>query len=164
MSYADPIIKKYIDLIKDNRNDIKKYFNGLATRVAASECPAIMIGIDSMAINDFSNVEDEHRINLILTIVTDIRKNFEDTIRIDNGINRVVEILSERNEDTFKLKDNSILNILRNNVNIDPTHNLRTDLGTITVVTPKEVAVGRIPGYWSTEGTIRFQSHFIQER
>lgn len=162
-NYNDPIIQKYLDLIKDNRSDIKRFFNGIVTKVAASECPCIMIGIDNLEINDFSNVEDEHRINLILTLVTDVRRNFADTVRIDDGISKVVEILTGRESD-YKLKNESILNILRNNVSIDTTNNLRTDIGTITAVTPKEVAIGRMPDYWSAEGSIKFQAHFIQER
>ena len=122
-----------------------------------------MIGIDNVEVSDFSNVEDEHRINLILTLVTDIRKNFEDTVRIDSGISKVVEMLTGRGDD-YKLETKSILNILRNNVNIDTENNLRTDIGTITAVTPKEVAIGRMPDYWSTEGTIKFAAHFFQER
>ena len=161
--YKDPIVQKYLDLIKDNRNDIKKFFNGIVTKVAASECPCIMIGIDNVEVADFSNVEDEHGINLILTLVTDIRKNFADTVRIDSGISKVVETLVGR-QSNYQLEEKSILNILRNNVSIDVTNNLRTDIGTITAVTPKEVAIGRIPDYWSTEGTIKFQAHFIQER
>lgn len=163
MTYSDPIIDKYLELIKANRGDIKKYFNGIVTRVATSECPCIMIGIDSIEVGDFSNVEDEHRVNMILTLVTDIRKNFADTVRIDNGISKVVEMLTGRGED-YKLETKSILNILRNNVNIDTGNNLRTDIGTVTAVTPKEVAIGRIPDYWSAEGSIKFQAHFIQER
>ncbi len=161
--YADPIVKKYLDLIEANRSDVKKYFNGIVTRVAASECPCIMIGIDNVEVSDFSNVEDEHRVNLILTLVTDIRDNFADTVRIDNGISKVVEMLVGRGDD-YQLEEKSILNILRNNVSIDVTNNLRTDIGTVTAVTPKEVAIGRIPDYWSAEGSIKFQAHFIQER
>lgn len=161
--YKDSIVQKYLDLIKDNRNDIKKFFNGIVTKVAMSECPCIMIGIDNVEVSDFSNVEDEHRVNLTLTLVTDIRKNFEDTVRIDSGISRVVEMLVGR-QNNYQLEENSILNIIRNNINIDTTNNLRTDIGTITAVTPKEVAIGRIPDYWSAEGSIRFQAHFIQER
>ncbi|MCK4454525.1 hypothetical protein KAU51_04285 [Candidatus Parcubacteria bacterium] len=161
--YKDPIVQKYLDLIEDNRSDIKKFFNGIVTKVAASECPCIMIGIENVEVGDFSNVEDEHEVNLILTLVTDIRKNFADTVRIDSGISKVVEMLTGRGDD-YKLETKSILNILRNNVNIDTTNNLRTDIGTITAVTPNEVAIGRIPEYWSTEGTIKFKAHFFQER
>ncbi len=161
--YKDPIVQKYLDLIEDNRSDIKKFFNGIVTKVAASECPCIMIGIDNVEVADFSNVEDEHGINLILTLVTDIRKNFADTVRIDNGISKVVEMLVGR-QSNYQLEEKSILNIIRNNVSIDTTNNLRTDIGTITAVTPKEVAIGRMPDYWSAEGSIKFKAHFIQER
>ena len=162
-SYKDPIIETYLNLIKTQRGDIRKYFNGLVTKVAASECPCIMIGIDNTEVNESNNVDDEHRLNLILVLVTDIRQNYEDSVRIDNGVNKVQDILIGR-ESNLKLKSNSILNIIRTNVDADSTYNLRTDLGEITVATPKEITVGRLAEHWSTEGTISFQAYFSQER
>lgn len=161
--YKDPIVEKYINLIKSYRDDIKTYYNGVKTEIGQSECPSIMIDVNRLEAQKFSNTEDQHRVSLNLTLVTDIRSNFQDTARIDAGINKVLEILVGRKDD-YSLKEKSILNILRKNVNVDTSNQLRTDVGSITVVSPREVGIGRQEKYWSTEGTIGFEAHFIQER
>ena len=163
MLYKDPIIEKYIELIKSVRKDIKVFYNGIAGKIPSPLVPAVMIDIEKEEVSEYSNVEDEHRISLVLVYIADIRQNFEDTPTIIAGLNKVKEVLVGRDND-YKLKTNSILHILRHNLDIDPIKHLRTDVGTITVVTPNEVATGRLTGYWSAEGTIRFTAHFHQLR
>ncbi len=163
MPYFDSIIAKYIDLIKSRRKDIKVFYNGIAGKVPSLLVPAVMIDIEKEEINEYNNIEDEHKISLVLVYIADIRRNFEDTPTIIAGLNKVKEVLVGRDED-YKLKTNSILHILRNNLDIDPAKHLRTDVGTMTVVTPNEVVAERITGFWSAEGTIRFTANFHQIR
>ncbi len=163
MIYEDPIIKKYIDLIKTNTGGkIKGFYNGLIGSIPASMLPAIMISIEKTEVADLSNVEDEHRISLMLTYVSDIRPTLEDSTLITK-LSDVLDNLVGRNAD-YSLKSTSILYILRNNLNIDASNNLRTDVNSFSVVTPGEIASGRFAGSYSVEGTIRFNAHFIQER
>jgi len=165
MSYADPIIKKYLDLIKANTDGIKGFYNGLVDKVPASMLPAVMIEIERTECSDLSNVEDEHRIGLALIFIADIRQNFEESAMIVAGFNKVKEALIGR-ESTgtpYALKTSSILYILRHNINVDSANNLRTDIGSMSVVTPTELA-RRFQGLYSAEGTIRFNAHYIQTR
>lgn len=163
--YKDPIIQKYLDLIEENTTDIKGFYNGLVAKIPASMLPAVMINIEATEADEHSNVEDEHRITLNLTYVADIRKSFEHS-PLTAALNNVVEALVGREETgtPYALKSESVLNILRNNLNVDSSNNLRTDVGSFSVVTPSEIATGRFPGLFSAEGTIRFNAHFIQER
>ena len=161
--YRDPIIQKYLDLIKDNTSGIKGFYNGLTGSIKVSMIPAVIISIESTEITEFSNLEDEHRIKLLLNFIADIRKDFNRTALISAGLNQVREKLVGRESD-YKLKTSSIAYILRHNINIDEDNNLRTDVGSIQVTTPNEVSADRITGLWSAEGSIRFDSHFLQER
>ena len=165
--YEDPIINKYLTLIKDNTTDIKGFYNGLIAKIPSSMLPAVMISIETTDVDEFSNIEDEHRINLVLTYIGDIRQTFEDSALVTT-LNRVIDALVGREATSsstpYALKTTSILHIIRNNLNIDTSNNLRTDVGSVTVVTPSEIATGRFPGLFTAEGTVRFQTHYSQIR
>jgi len=165
MSYEDPIIKKYLDLIKSKTTGIKGFYNGLVAKIPASMLPAVMISIETTEAEEFSDNEDEHRIGLVLTYIADIRQTFEDPALV-TSLNKVLEALVGRESSgtPYALKTSSILHILRNNLNVDASNHLRTDIRTFSVATPGEVATGRFPGLYSAEGTIRFTAHFIQQR
>lgn len=158
--YSDPIIAKYLTLIKDNTTGIKGFYNGFVAKIPSSMLPAVMINIEAMEIDEFSDAEDEHRIALVLTYIADIRQTLEDSALV-TSLNGVLDALVGR-ESTYVLKITSILDILRGNLNVDT--NLRTDIGGFSVVTPGEIATGRFPGLYSAEGTIKFLAHFVQER
>ena len=163
MIYKDTVIEKYLDLIKTNTTGkIKGFYNGQIGSIPASLLPAVILSIEKTEVGDISNVEDEHRISMVLTYIADVRNTLEDTTLITK-MSDVLETLVGR-ESNYSLKTNSILHILRNNVNIDSSNNLRTDIGSFSVITPNEIASGRFPGSYSVEGTIRFLAHFIQNR
>lgn len=162
-AYKDPIVQKYLDLVKDNTSGIRGFYNGFVAKIPASMLPAVMISIESVEGISFSNDEDEHRVTLVLTYVADIRQTFEESA-LATTLNKVVEALVGREETDYSLKTSSILYILRNNIDIDTANNLRTDVGSFSVATPGEVVTGRFPGLYSAEGTIKFLAHFVQER
>lgn len=161
--YKDTIIQKYLDLIKDNVGGIKIFYNGTLMQVPISRLPLVMIDIEGTEASEFSNAEDQHIISLVLTFIADMRKETSAAQLMESGFGKVLDVLVGRSS-TYALKENSILYVLRHNLDIDASNNLRTDVGSITVATPREVALGRMPGYWSAEGTIRFKAHFIQTR
>ena len=165
--YEDPIIAKYLTLIEDNTEGIKGFYNGLVAKIPSSMLPAVMISIESTEIDEFSDAEDEHRINFVLTYIGDIRDSIEDS-HLVTTLSEVLDALTGREEEgsstPYALRTTSILHILRNNLNVDTSNNLRTDVGSVTVVTPSEIATGRFPGYYTAEGTVRFQAHFTQIR
>jgi hypothetical protein len=166
MLYSDPIVAKYLDLIKTNTNVVKGFYNGFLGMIPASMLPAVMIQVERTEADELSNVEDEHRISLVLTYIADIRPTLIESsgeMPLTNGLNNVLENLVGR-ESNYSLKTTSILHILRNNLNVDTANNLRTDVRSFSVVTPNEIASGRFPGNYSAEGTIRFNAHFLQTR
>lgn len=163
MNYEDTIVKKYLDLIKNNVGGIKSFYNGTCVQIPLSKLPMVMIDITDTEVTEFSNTEDQHIVSLVLTFIADMRKEISAAQLIEAGFGKVLDVLVGRTSN-YSLKTNSILYVLRHNLNIDTNNNLRTDVGSITIVTPREVATGRMPGYWSVEGTIRFKAHFIQER
>lgn len=166
MLYKDPIIQKYLDLIKANTVGIKGFYSGFIAKIPASMLPAVMIDIERTEADEFSDTEDVHRVGLVLIFIADIRPTLEDSAFIEAGLNKVKEVLvgREATGTPYALKTSSILYLLRHNLNLDIANNLRTDVGSFTIVTPSEVATGRFPGLYSAEGSIRFLAHFVQER
>jgi len=160
--YKDTIVEKYLDLIKDNTTTIKGFYNGMVGKIPASMLPAVILTIEGAEAESLSNSEDEHRLSMLLIYVADVRQSLNDSALVNN-FNRVLDALMGR-DSNYSLKSTSLLYILRNNLNVDITNNLRTDVGSFSVVTPSEISTGRFPGFYSVEGTIRFNAHFYQER
>lgn len=163
--YRDPIIKKYRDLIEDNQSTIKHFYYGDPIRIPQSNLPALVLSKTETRVSNFTNVEDEHGVLIQLTLVTSIKDdiNAEDD-EIIAGTNTLYDILEGREDDTYKLKEDSILHILRNNATLDAGNNLRTDLDTITRIDYGMTVGKRAPEAWSIEGELEFVAHFTQLR
>lgn len=165
--YTDPIIKKYSDLIKAKTNIFKKIYQGDPIRIPASMLPCLIISKVETRVGQTSNVEDEHGIAMRMTVITDIRKELstnENDSQIVEGIASLYDICEGRDNTTYALKDQSLLDILRTNQLVDATYNLRTDLSTLTRVDYGETLRDRDPEMWSTEARIEFVAQFIQNR
>lgn len=165
--YKDPIIQKYIDLMKASVPEIKEWFQGDPLRVAASQMPLGMISKTETRVGHWSNAEDEHGIELQITIITDVRHELstsEDERKTVAGVAKLYELMEGRDETTYALKSNSILDVLRSNREVDATYNLRTDLNTVTRVEYGETLRDREEGVWSIEARLTFVAHFVQNR
>lgn len=164
--YEDPIIKKYIDLLKAKMPDIKQWYQGDPIRIPVSNLPCVLISKTETRIGPFTNAEDEHGIEMRITVITDIRSELstqEDEKRVVAGVAKLYQLVEERDTD-YTLKDTSILDILRSNQVVDASNNLRTDLNTLTRVDYGETLRDRDAGLWSIEARIIFVAHFIQNR
>ncbi len=168
--YRDPIITKYIDLIKGIVGDslFKKYYYGDPIRVPVSNLPALIIAKDETRASNIleggSNVEDAHLIALTITVITDMRSDIQDDKAIAPGIATLYDIIEGRESATLKLKTKSLLNILRNNIDVDTALGLRTDLGSITRVDYGLTVGKREAESWAVEAQIEFIAHFVQLR
>lgn len=162
--YTDPVIKKYTDLIKDNSGVFKSFYQGDPVRVPASNLPCLIISRDETRISRLANVEDEHAMALILTVITDIRDEIQDEKALVPGLAALYNIIEARDDTTYKLKEDSVLGILRGNQLVDETYNLRTDLDTITSADYGATVGKRQENAWALEGQVRFIAHFTQLR
>lgn len=126
-NYFDPIIKKYIDLLKANNPIIKSYYQGDPIDIAVSLLPAVFITKVSSEVRQFSNAEDQHLVELRATLVVDIRKEFLNTAELADGYSSLYDIIEGREVD-YSLKSSSIVDILRSNLSLDLANNLRTNL------------------------------------
>jgi len=163
--YKDPIIQKYIDLIKTATGTaFKSFYQGDPFRIPKSNLPALLISKTQTQVGPLSNAEDSHNIGLTITVITDIRDERSDDQQITPGIAQLYDLLEGRDETTYKLKTNSLLNILRTNVAVDQAYNLRTDLGSITRVDYGMTIGKRAPEGYSTEGQIDFIATYSQLR
>jgi hypothetical protein len=161
--YRDPIIKKYIELIESKTKVFKRFYYGDPLRVPASLLPACIISKTETRVGPLTNSEDEHGIQMLITVITDIRRDLSDDTSLVAGISSLYNIIEGRNAD-YTLASDSLLHILRNNIGLDVANNLRTDLTTITRVDYGLVTGKREPEAWSVEGQIEFTCHFTQVR
>lgn len=163
--YTDPIMQKYVDTIKASTNRFKRVYYGDPIRVGASELPALIIAkVDTQASN-MSNAEDMHSVRLLFTVITDIRDTISDDKTMVRGINSLYNIMEGR-DSTYQLKPDSLLYILRHNVELDVGNNLRTDLNTISQVN-YGMTIGKRGATeitMSMEGTIDVTANFTQVR
>lgn len=123
--YQDPIITKLIENFKNNliqdgqdRRYIKTYYYGDPLIIPKSNLPSICISKDVTSISDESNAEDQHKINMYLTLVTDIRDFMDDDMAdVNVGESIMWDIMEGRNED-YTLREDTILYVIRNNTGI----------------------------------------------
>lgn len=164
--YTDPIIKKYIDLIKTKAGKIKYFYQGEPTRIPVSNLPCCIISKAQTNVGFLTNAEDGHEIGLKIILVTDIRQELstsENDNHVIEGVANLYDLIEGRNED-YTLKDTSILGILRTNQLLDVANNLRTDLSTITRVDYGETLQNRDPAEWRIQAQIELVAHFTQVR
>ena len=162
--YEDPIIKKYIELIKASCPEIKGFYQGDPFNIPKSNLPALILSKGQTLVRELTNAEDDHRMGLVLTVVTDIRDQRNDNDQITPGIAQLYDIIEGRDDGTYELKATSILDILRTNQIVDVAYNLRTDLGSVTRVDYGMTLGKRSPEGYATEGQIEFIATYSQLR
>src|SRR4051794_2462031 len=164
--YEDPIIQKYIDLIKAKNGEIKTFYQGEPLRIANSLLPCCIISKTGTNVGPLNNADDAHQIGLRITIITDVRQDLssEDShAKIVEGVSSLYDVMEGRNAD-YTLKDTSILDILRSNVTVSAARNLRTNLGSQTRVDYGTTLRDRAPEEWTIEARLDFMADFIQTR
>lgn len=163
-NYQDPVIQKYLDTIKGVLGDtIKTYYIEDPIRIPASNLPALIISSSETRVAKSTNAEDEHGMSFILTVITDIRQDIQDDKSVAGSKRKLKDIIEGR-DSNYKLKTNSILHILRTNINLDVAKNLRTDLTTVTRVDYGITVGKRQPEAWGIEAQVEFVAEFIQLR
>lgn len=165
-NYKDPIIQKYFDLIKANTSKYKMFYQGDPIRIPVSALPCVILSKRETRVGHFSNAQDEHGIQLVMTIVTDIRQDLstsENDAKVVEGVATLYDLVEGRNAD-YTLRPDSILAVLRTNREVDAPNNLRTDLNTITRVDYGETLRDRAQELWSIEARVEFVAQFVQNR
>ena len=164
--YRDPVSKKYIDLIVGivGEGFFKGIYYGDPIKIPISNLPALVISKDETRIGNITNTEDQHLMAFMITVITDIRNDINDDKAIAPGTASLYDIIEGREEDTLKLKTKSLLHILRNNVDVDTTFGLRTDLGSITRADYGLTIGKREIEAWAIEASIDFIAQFVQIR
>jgi len=162
--YEDPIIKKYLDLIRQHGpKELKGFYVGDPELIPESNLPAVIISKDATEVRKYDNQRDEHAIEFVLTVVTDIR----DRAKIENfnlqGVNQLYDIIEGREDETLRLKTTAILDILRRYYDVDNEHNLTTDVATVTRADYGISIDRRAENSLAVEATVRFVAHFIQQ-
>lgn len=143
---------------------LKRVYYGDPIRVASSELPVLILSKVDTRVMNLTNVEDEHAIRISITIITDIRDTISEDKTMVAGVNALYNLMEGRTEGTYQLKADSLLYILRHNVELDTANNLRTDLRTMTRIDYGMTMGKRAKEAWSIEGNLELTAHFIQIR
>ena len=163
-AYRDPIIQKYIDLIQSNTNIFKTFYFGDPIKVPTSSLPALIITKTMTEATEFDSANDQHDIQLTFTVITDIRNDIMDDKTLVAGTNSLYFILEGRDLTTLTLNSNSLLNILRHNVDINQGVKLYTDVGVKTKISYQMTIGKRDQGAYGIEGSITIVAKFLQLR
>lgn len=163
--YVDPILKKYQELIEAAMPGLfKRVYHGDPILIPRSNMPALIISKTQTRIGVLTNAEDEHSIAIVLTVVVDIFSEMNDDQKITPGISKLYDIIEGRDDATYALKTNTLLDLLRSNVVVDASKNLRTDLNTITRADYGLTVGKREKDAFAVEGQVEFEASFSQVR
>lgn len=161
----DPILKKYVDLIKSKTGDtFKGVYYGDPIRLPVSRMPALIVTRRTSSSTPFTNTEDIHKMQLVFTIVADIRKDISDETTLVPGTGQLYDLMEGRDPNTYLLKPQSLLGILRQNVNIDQAHQIWTDIETGTKIEYGLLINKRQENSWSIEGALSAVVSIVQTR
>lgn len=124
--YIDPILTEIAELIKASNKDIKEYYFGDPLIIPRSNLPSLILSKATTVVEDHTNAEDSHRMNIVLTLVSDIRQDFNNLANGEvAGWNTLYDIMEGRNMD-YTLKPTSLPQILKSNANL--SHNAQIDV------------------------------------
>lgn len=154
-SYQDPIIKKVIEDFEPNGPSRLegKWINGDVLLPAKSELPLAYITKENTDAFPASNMEDEHLMPLVATIVWDLTEDFDGIYNMVKSTNDLYELMEARNDD-YTLKTDSLL--YRATLNQQLDNKLWIGVGTPVRIT-YGLGIGRRgPGIFSLESSIRF--------
>lgn len=156
MSYRDPVISKVIEMLeKSGPTQLKgHYMNGDVLLPQKRQLPLCYITKDQVLAQPANNMEDEHLMLLVATVILDTADTIKDAYDIVQGVPDLWEMCEERDPTTYQLKTDTLLYQLRNSQVLD--NKVWIGLGT-----PVQINYGigierRGPGIFSIEATIRF--------
>jgi len=125
MVYQDPVLAKLVGLLNaEGPSELKnRYFFGDPLVVPRSQLPAVFITKDQTRIDEGSNAEDESRMVVVLNVVYDLTRDFNQAFNDINSANTLYDVVEGRNAD-YTLKPTSLAYILREHQALDQPHNL----------------------------------------
>ena len=162
--YKDPVISLFIDLIKANTSVFKSFYYGDPIRIPASNLPACLISKRATNIKIFTNGEDEHNMQIIFTVVADIRKDLQGDNTVTAGTSSLYDIIEGRDPVTLALKPESLAYILRHNVDLYQNLQFYVDVENPTKIDYAMTVGKRATDSWSNEGTLTLVAKLVQIR
>jgi hypothetical protein len=119
--YRDPIIALIISLLNTSgpASLKNKYYHGDPVIVNKSLLPACFISKDTTSFGNESTSEDLVRMPLVINVVYDLTRDFNQAFDNVNSASAVYEMLEARNPD-YSLRQDAIVAVLRHNQQIAP--------------------------------------------
>lgn len=162
--YQDPVLKKYIDLIKSKTSVFKAVYYGDPIIIPRSNMPALIVSKTMTEMTEFQMSEDEHNMQIVFTVVTEVSKDISDDKTMTAGINALYYLIEGRDADTLNLNPESLAYILRHNVDINQGKFLYTDVGQKTKISYGVTLGKRAEASFGIEGSISIIAKLIQLR
>lgn len=155
-SYRDPVIDKIIKVLEANGPRVLKgrYMNGDVLNPQKRQLPLCYIAKDQVMTQPANNMEDEHLVLLVATVILDTATNIKDAYDIVQGVPDLWEICEKRDPETYELLPNTLLYQLHNSQQV--AHKFWLGIGTPVQINYGMGVERRGPGIFSIEATIRF--------
>ena len=112
----------------------------------------------------FTNGEDEHNMQIIFTVVADIRKDLQGDNTVTAGTSSLYDIIEGRDPVTLALKPESLAYILRHNVDLYQNLQFYVDVENPTKIDYAMTVGKRATDSWSNEGTLTLVAKLVQIR
>lgn len=154
--YKDPVIEKLLALMQQAQpKNIKKFHNGDRLIGPKREMPYLSIAKSNTKVSPADNMEDQHIMQMTLTVVYDWTRDLNKSSELVAGANGLYELMEGRDEN-YQLKANSILGVLRANETLGEKIWIAVGDGEVAEVQYGLGVNRRGPGIFSTEAIIKF--------
>lgn len=153
--YKDPVLQKIIDLMEAHGPaELKgRWGIGESMNLSAGSLPQAFVSYDTVQITDASSGTIEFSNNVVITVVVDMKGEFQSPVSNVESHNQVIELIARRDED-LKIRTDSIVGCLREHQDVTP--NLWIDDGMPTMI---DYGIGiekRGPGIVTAEASVHF--------
>lgn len=153
--YKDPIISKVIEVL--NATGPSKlegrYIHGDVLLPNKGDLPICYVTKDQVTAAPANSMEDEHQQLMVATVILDFTGDLNEAYDMVAGVSELFEMCEARDEQ-YRLKENSLLYVLRKNQQID--NNFWLGVGSAVQINYGMGVERRGPGIFSIEATIRF--------
>lgn len=161
MSLHDPVISKIIEKLNAEGPAFLKnrYFYGDPLVVNASNLPACFVCKDSTAVRIADSAQDEHRMNLFINVVLDMKRDFNQSFENINSASTLYDLMEGRGSN-YAVRTDTIAYVLRKYQQLDTNLWINYDQE-LTI----DYGVGiekRGPGVFTVEAVARFSAEHLE--
>lgn len=163
MTYRDPVSTLLIGILNQyGPSELRnRYYYGDPLVVAESALPAVFISKDDTEIANSDVATDEHRMNYVINVVYDLKRDFGKRFDDTRAANSLYDFIEGR-EDDLTLKTTAVTSVLRSHYQL--AAHCYVDLDTPLKVNYGVTGESRGANIFTAEGIVRCQVYLLQSQ